>query len=117
MRAYTGSCHCGAVSFSFKHKEISEGLRCNCSICIRKGALMTSFVLAANEITINVQNDSLATYEFSSGIAKHHFCRHCGIYTFHQTLRKPGHYRMNIGCIEGIDPFCLRTEVFDGAAL
>jgi len=117
MRAYTGSCHCGAVSFSFKHKEISEGLRCNCSICIRKGALMTSFVLAANEITINVLNDSLATYEFSSGIAKHHFCRHCGIYTFHQTLRKPGHYRMNIGCIEGIDPFSLRTEVFDGAAL
>ncbi len=50
---------------------------------------MTSFVLAANEITINVQNDSLATYEFSSGNAKHHFCRHCGIYTFHQTLRKP----------------------------
>lgn len=117
MKLYNGSCHCGAVKFSFKHKEISEGLRCNCSICIRKGALMTSFVLAANEITINVQNDSLATYEFSSGIAKHHFCRHCGIYTFHQTLRKPGHYRMNIGCIEGIDPFCLRTEVFDGAAL
>ena len=117
MKQYNSSCHCGAVKFSFKHKEISAGLRCNCSICIRKGALMTNFVLAADEITIDVQNNALATYVFASGQAKHHFCRNCGIYPFHQTLRKPGHYRVNIGCIEGIDPFSLSAERFDGAAL
>jgi len=69
VKLYNGSCHCGAVKFSFSHEEISEGLRCNCSICVRKGALMTSFVLAADEITIDVQNDALATYEFASGIS------------------------------------------------
>ncbi|MHA2939058.1 GFA family protein [Vibrio sp. RC27] len=36
---YTGSCHCGAVTFRFDGDEITKGLRCNCSICIKKGSL------------------------------------------------------------------------------
>ena len=46
MKTYTGSCHCGAVRFAFKAPEIDKGLRCNCSLCRRKGALMSGFVVA-----------------------------------------------------------------------
>jgi hypothetical protein len=33
---YRGSCHCGAVRFSYEGEVITKGLRCNCSICSRK---------------------------------------------------------------------------------
>jgi hypothetical protein len=38
---YQGKCHCGAVGFSFEGEKIEKGLRCNCSICTRKGAMMS----------------------------------------------------------------------------
>lgn len=117
MKKYQGSCHCGAVRFTFSGPDIERGLRCNCSICRRKGAMMTAFTVAPEEISIEVQADALATYEFGSRIAKHHFCKQCGIYPFHQTMRKPGHYRINIGCIDGMDPTQLPCDVFDGASL
>ena len=118
MKTYKGSCHCGAIRFTFTGPDtIESGLRCNCSICRRKGALMSSFSLAPEEIQIEVEGDALATYTFGQQIAKHHFCRRCGIYPFHQTLRKPGHYRLNVGCIDGVDPTGLPFDTFNGASL
>ena len=34
-------CHCGLVEADIKVAEISKLLRCNCSICKRKGAIMS----------------------------------------------------------------------------
>jgi len=45
MSEYQGSCHCGAVRFSYEGEPIERGLRCNCSICARKGAMMTAEVI------------------------------------------------------------------------
>lgn len=117
MPSYQGSCHCGAVRFTFRGPEIDKGLRCNCSLCRRKGALMSAFVVAPEEIEIVAEPGALATYGFGSKVAKHHFCARCGIYPFHQTLRKPGHYRVNLGCVEGLDSTSLPFDVFDGASL
>ena len=117
MQQYTGSCHCGAVSFSFSGPHLDHGLRCNCSICRRKGALMTPFTLAPEALEVSAHDEALAIYEFGSRVAKHYFCRHCGIYTFHETMRQPGHFRANIGCLDGIDSYSLPVEVFDGASL
>ena len=118
MKIYQGRCHCGAIRFSFAGPvAIDKGLRCNCSICRRKGAMMSSFSVAPEDMKIETEGDALATYAFGQGVAKHHFCKHCGIYPFHQTLRKPGHYRINLGCVEGVDPTGLPFDVFDGASL
>lgn len=114
---YQGSCHCGAVTFVFESEPIATGVRCNCSICQRKGALMTPFVLAPDSLQIDDSTNQLKTYRFGSEVAAHYFCGNCGIYPFHQTLRKPGHYRINIGCLSNIDPQTLPVELFDGAAL
>jgi len=55
MKMYTGSCHCGAIRFSFTGPDtIDRGLRCNCSICRRKGALMSSFAVTPEAIRIAV---------------------------------------------------------------
>ncbi|MDK2125894.1 GFA family protein [Chitinimonas sp. DQS-5] len=117
MQEFTGSCHCGAIRFTFRAAAIDKGLRCNCSICRRKGALMSAFTVAAEDLAIDAANDALATYHFGTGKAHHHFCKHCGIYPFHQTMRKPGHYRINLGCVEGVDSCALPFEVYDGASL
>ena len=114
---HTGSCHCGAVSFEFEAASITDGLRCNCSICSRKGTTMTGFTVSPENMRIQVKDDALSTYTFGSGVAKHHFCNKCGIYTFHQTLRQPGYYRVNIGCIDGVDASSIPYEVFNGAAI
>ncbi len=114
---YTGSCHCGAIKFQFESERIEKGLRCNCSICRRKGAVMTTFVMPPEQLEISAGSDDLGKYEFSSCIAKHYFCKHCGIYTFHQTFRKPGHYRVNLGCLNEIDSTSLPYDMFDGASL
>ncbi|GAA5214685.1 GFA family protein [Corallincola platygyrae] len=117
---HSGSCHCGAIKFEFEAPEITEGLKCNCSICRRKGATMTAFAIPKSEVKIVAGEGALATYQFGSCVAKHHFCKRCGIYPFHETLRKPGHMRFNIGCLDstdGVDVAELPFDVFDGASL
>ena len=117
MTHYQGSCHCGAVKFSFEGEEITKGVRCNCSMCSRKGAMMTPFVVSPELFKIEAADDALGLYQFGAKTAKHYFCKHCGIYPFHETSRMPGHYRANLGCIDGVDPFTLETDVFDGKHL
>jgi hypothetical protein len=117
MKTYHGSCHCGAISFSFEHGPIESGLRCNCSICRRKGAVMSDFALAPEELRIEAADGALGLYQFGSKIAKHFFCKTCGIYPFHETMRKPGHYRVNLGCIDEIDTYSIPVEIFDGKNL
>ena len=114
---YDGSCHCGSIKFNFAGPEINEGLRCNCSICKRKGATMTAFTLEPEAISITSKQGALQMYEFGTCIAKHYFCKTCGIYPFHQSMSKPNQYRVNIGCINGIDSSNLEFKVFDGAKI
>jgi len=117
MAEYQGSCHCGAVRFSYTGEPIERGLRCNCSMCARKGAMMTSEMIPSENFNIDADEGALELYQFGIKTAKHYFCKHCGIYTFHETARKVGHFRANIGCIEGVDSFALDADVFDGKHL
>lgn len=113
MRSYEGSCHCGAVRFSAQ-TTLSPATRCNCSICRRKGSVMVSadpehFQLLAGE-------DSLSLYQFNTHTAKHYFCKVCGIYPFHRPRSNPAIYRINAGCLEGVDPLSLEAGLSDGAS-
>lgn len=110
-----GSCHCGTVTFQVR-TAITPAGRCNCSLCRRKGALMTPF-FAAGELTILSGEDALTLYQFNTRVAKHYFCKHCGIYPFHQTRKDVQLWRVNIGCLDGVDPYALEAAVADGASL
>lgn len=117
MVEYRGSCHCGAITFTFSSREISDGLRCTCSICRRKGAVMTNFVIPPESIDVDSQEGAMSTYRFDDGVAKHHFCNRCGIFTFVETRLNPGQYRVNLGCVDGVDSLGLPIEVFDGDSI
>ncbi len=107
---YRGSCHCGAVTFAFDCEPITEGKRCNCSICIRKGAVM-SVPWVALEIEGMA---ALSVYLWNDRDCRHYFCATCGIFTFAEA---GGRYRVNLGCVEGVDPLALPVTIIDGRSL
>jgi hypothetical protein len=114
MRPYRGSCHCGAVRFSFRSEEITTGIRCNCSICKRRGAVMSSTYFGPEDFDELEGLDSLSVYRFGDREVNHYFCRTCGIHPFHDVVTKPGHYRVNLGCIDNLDPLAVDIRLIDG---
>lgn len=111
---YMGGCHCGDVAFRFESESIETGVRCNCSICTRKGAVMSTHYFPPDRFTLLQGRDALSVYRFGDRTVNHWFCGRCGIYTFHDTTERPGRYRVNLGCVEGIDPLALRISLIDG---
>lgn len=109
-----GSCHCGAVRFTV---ELPLGLasarRCTCSICRMRGAVAVT--ADADGLKLQAGGDKLVTYRFNTGVAEHHFCADCGIYTHHKRRSNPGELGVNVACLEGLSPFDFReVTVFDG---
>ncbi len=123
LRTYQGECHCGALAFQFTGAAITRAVRCNCSLCRRKGVLMSPYAIAPEDLYIDDPDSRLQSYRFGSEVACHYFCGCCGVNVFHQTLSKPGHYRVNLGCIDGLnaasatDCLSLPVDIIDGAAL
>ena len=117
MQTYHGSCHCGAVSFSFCGSEIASALRCTCSICKRKGALLTHFVVSRCDTQLETNSEHLTTYQFGTNVAKHYFCNRCGIFTFVETRLNPGQFRFNLGCIDDLEQDTLPVDTFDGTSI
>lgn len=113
MPTYHGSCHCGEVRFRFESEPIRSGVRCNCSICMRKGAVMSLEYLPPERFALLGGQGSLRVYRFGDRIVNHYFCATCGIYPFHDTLERPGWYRVNLGCVEELDALSLPVTVLD----
>ena len=82
------TCHCGQVEAEINtHENLEKVLRCNCSICKRKGAIMS---MVKNEnFKITKGENELKLYQFHSKVAKHYFCSNCGIYTHHNPRSNP----------------------------
>jgi hypothetical protein len=59
--------------------------------------------------------EALSTYQFGTNIAKHTFCRHCGIHAFNVPRSDPYRISVNARCLDGIDAASLKaTRFFDG---
>lgn len=98
-----GACHCGAVKFVVDLPADPRGVRCDCSICSMKGAVMVGAPLEA--LTVIEGEDALSCYRFHTGVAKHWFCSRCGIHCFHQRRSDPETYGVNVACLEGVSPY------------
>jgi len=111
MRTYEGGCHCGRVRFRITTdlKRVSE---CNCSICAKKGIL--HHLVPPERFELLSGADDLTTYRFNTGIAKHTFCRHCGIHPFYVPRSDPDRIDVNVRCLDGVDIGALTLDFFDG---
>jgi hypothetical protein len=59
----------------------------------------------AGGLTVTQGQDKLATYRFNTGVAEHHFCSVCGIYTHHKRRSNPDQLSVNVACLDGMSPF------------
>jgi len=100
MSHYHGSCHCGAVRFAID-AEIERITVCNCSVCSKKGILHHRVQPDAFHLISGA--DHLATYQFGTNVAKHHFCTSCGIHVFTRPRAAPELYTVNVRCLDDFD--------------
>lgn len=113
--SYSARCHCGNVRFSFESEEIKEGRRCNCSICIRKGAVMSAKYIPATDFRPHLNMENLSDYRWNDKVVNHLFCKTCGIYPYHGNVEYG--YRVNLGCVEQLDALSLNINILDGKSM
>ena len=102
-------CHCGEVELEIKESEgaLNNFLRCNCTLCKKKGYIMTFAPIT--DVKITKGEDKLKLYQYHTKVAEHYFCSECGIYTHHKMRSRPDTFGLNVGCIDDIDQFKLEN--------
>jgi len=100
MTTYQGSCHCGAVVFEID-TEFTQFSQCNCTLCTKKNAVMAK--VHKDHFRLVRGEEFLALYQWNTKTARHHFCKHCGIYTFHRKRVTPDFYGVNVYCLDDTD--------------
>lgn len=111
MSVHRGGCHCGAITFEVDG-EIRDVEQCNCSICTKKGYL--HWYVDPAQFRLLTSPDAMETYRFNTGVARHHFCRVCGVAPFYLPRSDPDRIDVNVRCIENVDFSSLRVRSFDG---
>ncbi|KAI3373460.1 hypothetical protein L3Q82_022074 [Scortum barcoo] len=107
---HTGGCHCGAVRFEVWSSPNLHVFECNksidqlisvyfssCSICTKKQN--HHFIVPKAQFTLLQGSDNLTTYTFNTHVAKHTFCKTCGVQSFYSPRSNPDGY--------GVAPHCL----------
>jgi hypothetical protein len=108
----TGGCHCGAVRFEVEFTENPVVSQCNCSICSKTAFL--HLIVPAEKFHLLSGTECLTTYTFGTGVAKHHFCKVCGIKSFYVPRSRPDGYSVNLRCLDGAENVEYSIKPFDG---
>ena len=108
---HRGGCHCGAVRFEVEVPEAVEVEDCNCSICSKSGFL--HLIVPARDFRLLSGEEALVTYTFNTGVARHRFCRICGIKSFYIPRSNPDGVDVNLRCLE-TPPAAVNIVPFDG---
>jgi hypothetical protein len=111
MPVMEGGCHCGRVRFRVT-ADLDRVTECNCSMCGRKGFL--HLIVAPAQFELLRGTDDLATYTFNTGVAKHTFCKVCGIHPFYVPRSDPDKIDVNVRCLDDVDVSSLVVKRFDG---
>ena len=104
-------CHCGLIEAEINIDNLNKILRCNCSLCKRKGSIMS--MVKNEDFKVVKGEENLRLYQFHTNVAKHFFCSNCGIYTHHNPRSNPSMTGFNVGCIDEIDSFKLKDVLIN----
>ena len=108
---YQGSCHCGGIQFEIEAPESVEVERCNCSICSKSGYL--HLILPLSKFRLLRGEELISTYTFNTGVAKHTFCKVCGVKPFYTPRSNPDGIDINVNCLD-TKP-AIKIVEFDGS--
>jgi len=113
MAQHKGSCHCGRVAYEVE-TDLSQVIECNCSICRRKGYLLT--FVPREALNVLRGEDDLSTYTFNTHTIHHRFCANCGAATFGEGKMPTGEpmAAINVRCLEAVDLSEIKPVPFNG---
>ena len=111
MKTYQGSCHCGRTRFEVD-ADIDHVRACDCSVCIRRGALNHRVV--RDRLRLLVPWTHLTLYHWGSKTAKDWYCPVGGIWPGRRpsdtTPQELGEgveqfrgWAVNVRCLEDLD--------------
>lgn len=109
---HSGACHCGRVRFEVEAPADIHALECNCSICSKSGFL--HLIVPRSRFRLLQGYDELTIYTFNTGVARHLFCKTCGIKPFYIPRSNPDGYSVNVRCLEPATIRHVNVSAFDG---
>lgn len=95
-------------------EELTQAMSCNCSICSKRGWLLTfipgtafRLISGAEEVTI---------YHFNKNAIDHIFCKTCGTASYGSGKDSEGNVTMaiNVRCLDDVDVDTLTINHVDG---
>lgn len=112
MVIHNGGCHCGRVRFEVEAPATIAAHICNCSICS-----MTAYVhliVPKSRFRLLAGEADLETYTFNTEVARHHFCRVCGVKSFYVPRSNPDGFSVNVRCLQPDTIESVTIDRFDG---
>lgn len=95
---HRGACHCGRVRIEVDAPARIEAIECNCSICRMTGFL--HLIVPSSRFRLLQGAEYLTEYTFNTGVAKHRFCKVCGIKVFYVPRSHPDGIDVNVRSLD-----------------
>ena len=112
MVVHSGGCHCGRVRFEVTAPAAIAVAECNCSICAKSAYL--HLIVPKSRFRLLQGEESITTYAFNTGVAKHFFCKVCGIKSFYVPRSDPDGVSVNARCLDPGTVTRMEVRPFDG---
>jgi hypothetical protein len=109
---HRGGCHCRRVQFEVDAPTNITVQDCNCSLCSASGFL--HLIVPRSHFRMLSGQESLTEYTFNTGVAKHLFCKVCGIKSFYIPRSNPDGVDVNARCLDAGTVIEMTVEAFDG---
>jgi arsenate reductase len=110
-KTFEGGCHCGRVRFRVT-ADLLGVTACNCSVCTKKGFL--HLIVPKKSFLLLKGKGALSVYRFNTGVARHLFCKTCGIHSYYVPRSDPDKIDVNVRCLDGVDAAKIERHSFDG---
>jgi hypothetical protein len=107
-----GGCHCGAVRFEAELPDQIEAQACNCSMCEKLGFI--HIIVPESRFRLTQGAEAITTYTFNTGVAKHTFCKVCGVKSFYRPRSNPDGWSVNARCLDDRESLNIEIGLFDG---
>ncbi len=112
-KRYQGGCHCGRVRYAVT-TNLQPVISCNCSICSKKGHLLT--FVGAKQFELLSGEDQLTDYQFNRNVIHHLFCKVCGVQSFTRGTGPDGKpmVSINLRCLDDLELAAVSVTQYDG---
>lgn len=112
MKKLQGGCHCKKVRFEIEVEDTPYITNCNCSMCAITGFI--HLIVPSHRFTLLIDKSELSCYQFNTKVAKHYFCKTCGVKSFYIPRSNPDGYSVNAKCLDTNEWQQWQAENFDG---